>query len=118
MAAVREFTTAERAEIARAYSERGVSSAKMIGILADLHLCSRTDIKQVLGLAAAPKESRAGGRGARWSDEQTDLLRALYARTQSVAELSRLLGEPAARVKNKIAKMKNEGLLPSEQRGR
>ena len=118
MAAVREFTKAERAEIARAYSERGVSPAKMIGVLADLHLCSRTDIKQVLGLAAAPKESRAGGRGARWSDEQTDLLRALYARTQSVAELSRLLGEPCSRVRNKIAKLKTEGLLPSEQRGR
>ena len=109
---MREFTKAERAEIARAYSERGFSSAKMIGILADLHLCSRTDIKQVLGLAAAPKESRAGGRGARWSDEETERLLALYAQTQSATELARLMGLPYHRVRAKLHNLDAEGRLP------
>ena len=109
---MREFTKEERAEIARAYSERGVSSAKMIGILADLNMCTRTDIKRVLGLAVAPKESRAGGRGARWSEEETEHLLALYAQTQSASELARLMGLPYHRVRAKLHNLDAEGRLP------
>lgn len=109
---MREFTTEERAEIMRAYSERGVSSAKMIGILADLHLCSRTDIKRVLGLAVAPKKSHAGGRGARWTEDETERLLALYAQTQSATELARLMGLPYHRVRAKLHNLDAEGRLP------
>ena len=109
---MREFTKEERAEIMRAYSDRGVSSAKMIGILADLNMCTRTDIKQVLGLADAPKKSHAGGRGARWTEEETERLLALYAQTQSATELARLMGLPYHRVRAKLHNLDAEGRLP------
>ena len=109
---MRTFNPEERAEIMRAYSERGVSSAKMIGILADLNMCTRTDIKQVLGLAVAPKKSHAGGRGARWTEDETERLLALYAQTQSATELARLMGLPYHRVRAKLHNLDAEGRLP------
>lgn len=71
MSTIRVFTEGERAEIKRSY-ENAADKKKQIGILADLHACSRLSIEIALGMKELPLPTNFPGQELKPRKKRSD----------------------------------------------
>ena len=94
-------------EIVREY-KAAADKNKQVNILADLNVCTKDEILQILvkrgAISGLPKKKRRPP--IKWTEEMLDEIRQLYGNGKSAQEIADFMGLEETQVKNKINRSK------------